>query len=151
MTGPGAGGFDAGLATVWAAAGVAVVVGLLVIALDLGAAIAGRHRAEAAADLAALAAAGHATLGVGPACERAQAIAVRMGGRVTHCELSGWVALVEVEVPLRPAVIVDRSAHGRARAGPADPAPGEAGAEVAPPSPLVTPLMTSGRPSRTSG
>ncbi|MGH3615651.1 MAG: pilus assembly protein TadG-related protein, partial [Pseudonocardia sp.] len=54
---------DAGIATVWAAVAVTAVLGLLLVGLDLGSVIAARHRAEAAADLAALAAAGHAVHG----------------------------------------------------------------------------------------
>ena len=43
---------DSGLATVWAAAAVAVLTTVLVACLHLGAAFLARHRAESAADLA---------------------------------------------------------------------------------------------------
>lgn len=113
---------DRGIATVWAAAGVALLTAALVVGLHLGAAIAARHQAEAAADLAALAAAGRAALGTPAACARAVTIAIAMGGRVTHCELAGWDALVEVQTPMTVAVPGHDTATGRARAGPGGPA-----------------------------
>ena len=61
----GAGGRDAGVATVLAAV---LILGMLVIlgfGLALGSAVLARHRAEGAADLAALAAASRATAGGG--------------------------------------------------------------------------------------
>ena len=60
-----------GLAVLFALGVVAVLLGMLLIGIELGAAVAARHRAEAAADLGALAAAGHAVHGEGPACGRA--------------------------------------------------------------------------------
>lgn len=48
---------DRGVATVWTASIVAVLVAVAVFVFWTGAAITTRHRAEAAADLAALAAA----------------------------------------------------------------------------------------------
>lgn len=112
---------DDGFATVWAAGVVAVLLGVLLIGVELGAAVAARHRAESAADLSALAAAGHAVHGEGPACARAAGIAGQMDARVHTCHLDGWDALVEVEVDLRLAVVGRSVATGRARAGPVDP------------------------------
>lgn len=120
---------DAGLATVWAAAGVAVLMGALLVGLHLGAAIVARHRAEAAADLAALAAAGLGARGAPAACARAEDIASRMSGRISRCELSGWDAVVEVEIPVPGGLPGAGVATGRARAGPApDLSPEELGA-----------------------
>jgi secretion/DNA translocation related TadE-like protein len=62
---------DRGVATVWAATAVAVLISVLAAMLDLAGAVAARHRAEAAADLAALAAAGRAVHGGDSACARA--------------------------------------------------------------------------------
>ncbi|MDN5934535.1 MAG: flp pilus-assembly TadE/G-like family protein, partial [Pseudonocardia sp.] len=109
---------DAGFATVWAAGAVAVLMGLLLIGIELGAAVAARHRAEAAADLAALAAAGHAVHGAAAACARAAGIAEQMDARIRTCRLDGWEALVEVEAALRLAMLGPTAATGRARAGP---------------------------------
>ncbi len=109
---------DCGIATVWAATGVAVIMTVLMVGLYLGAAVAARHRAEAAADLAALAAAGVAVEGSRTACDRAAEIAAAMGGTVTSCGLAGWDALVEVEVAVPLALPGTSGATGRARAGP---------------------------------
>ncbi|MHA6628272.1 Rv3654c family TadE-like protein [Pseudonocardia sichuanensis] len=111
---------DRGIATVWAAAGIAVLMTVMVLALHLGAAVHARHRAEAAADLAALAAAGMAVQGSAPACARAAEIATAMGATVTTCGLAGWDALVEVGVPVPLALPGLGTATGRARAGPVD-------------------------------
>lgn len=125
---------DTGIATVWAAAGVAVLMSALLVGLHIGAAITARHRAEAAADLGALAAAGRAALGTPTACARAVDIVSRTAGTVTRCELSGWEAVVEVEVPVPGTGLGPTVATGRARAGPASD-PDRTG-EVTDPGPL---------------
>jgi secretion/DNA translocation related TadE-like protein len=109
---------DEGVATVWAATGIAVIMAALLLGLHIGAAIVARHRAEAAADLAALAAAGHAVHGTAAACRRAGEVATAMGGEVTQCGLDGWDALVEVRVAVPLALPGATDATGRARAGP---------------------------------
>jgi secretion/DNA translocation related TadE-like protein len=110
---------DDGIATVWAVTGVALIMCALLLGLHLGSAVAARHRAEAAADLAALAAAGLAVQGREVACARATEIAEAMQGMVVGCVLSGWDALVEVRVDVPLALLGARTAAGRARAGPA--------------------------------
>ena len=109
---------DAGVATVWAAAAVAVLTTVLAACLHLGAALLARHRAESAADLAALAAAREAVRGEAPACRRAAEIAAAMGGEVARCRLVGWNALVEVRVAVPFALPGlddgERAGHGRA-------------------------------------
>ncbi|GAA5127934.1 Rv3654c family TadE-like protein [Pseudonocardia adelaidensis] len=109
---------DRGSATVWAAFGIAVIMTVFVVGLHLGAAVIARHRAEAAADLAALAAAGLAVEGAQAACRRAGEVAGAMGGTVTSCRLAGWDALLEVRVPISVALPGIDTATGRARAGP---------------------------------
>ena len=54
---------DRGSATVWAAGAVAVVLVIAVVGMHLGGVLLARHRAESAADLAALAAAGRSVAG----------------------------------------------------------------------------------------
>jgi hypothetical protein len=71
---------DRGSASVWAVAGVAVIMTVFLVGLHLGAAVIARHRAEAAADLAALAAAARAVEGAEPACRRAREVATASGG-----------------------------------------------------------------------
>lgn len=109
---------DRGVATVWAATAVAVLIAVLAAMLDLAGATAVRHRAEAAADLAALAAAGHAQDGGEAACARATQIAASGGARVVLCRLRGWEAVVEVEMGVRLSLLGATTVRGRARAGP---------------------------------
>ncbi len=150
---------DAGVATVWAAVGVVVLLGLMTAGLDLGAAVAARHRAAAAADLAALAAAGNAVHGAEVACGRARHVAVRMDGAVTLCTVAGWEAFVEVTVSPSLRLLGLGQARARARAGPvdADPTPAELPAERsglrptagprAPPSDHAVPGEQGSRPT----
>jgi len=109
---------DRGVATVWAATAVAVLIAVLAAMLDLAGATAVRHRAEAAADLAALAAAGHALDGGEAACARATQVAASSGARVVLCRLRGWEVVVEVEVGVRLSLLGATTVRGRARAGP---------------------------------
>jgi secretion/DNA translocation related TadE-like protein len=109
---------DRGVATVWAATAVAVLITVLVGALDVVGAVAARHRAEAAADLAALAAATQAARGTTAACARAGDVAAGSGGRMVLCRLQGWEAVVEVELAVPSSLVGAGRAHGRARAGP---------------------------------
>jgi secretion/DNA translocation related TadE-like protein len=110
---------DAGVATVWAAGAVMVLVALLVFGLHLGAATSGRHRSEAAADLAALAAASHALDGEQAACAYAARVVHAMTARLVSCRVTGWDALVETGVTPALAPPGTGEARGRARAGPA--------------------------------
>ena len=112
---------DHGSATVWAAITVAALVAVLSAVLGLVGAVGGRHRAEAAADLAALAAAGQAVRGEDEACRRAADVAAGSGGRVVLCRVRGAEAVVEVDVTLRATVFGAVTAHAQARAGPAQP------------------------------
>lgn len=116
---PGHGPADGGFATVWAASAIAALLVLTVFAVHLGAAVVHRHRAEAAADLAALAAAAHAIDSEPVACAHALRVTEPMTARMTTCRVTGWEATVEVEVI--PSVDLPWSgiARGRARAGPA--------------------------------
>jgi secretion/DNA translocation related TadE-like protein len=109
---------DAGLATVWAAGAVVVLVSLLVFGLMLAGAIVARHRAEAAADLAALAAAGHAVDGEPVACAYGARVADRMNARLLDCRVADADAFVEVEAAPPALPRVWGQARGRARAGP---------------------------------
>ena len=107
----------------WAAITVAALVAVLSAVLGLVGAVGGRHRAEAAADLAALAAAGQAVRGEAVACRRAGDVAAGTGGRIVLCRVHGVEAVVEVDVTLRATVFGAMTARARARAGPAQPPP----------------------------
>ena len=94
------------------------VLALLAIGLQLSSAVVARHRAEAAADLAALASATKAIAGPEAACRSATLVAERMSTTLTGCELHGWEAIVRISA--RPSGLVERFgvANATARAGP---------------------------------
>jgi secretion/DNA translocation related TadE-like protein len=109
---------DKGSASIWAAGGIAAMLLIVGLVVAIGAAAVTRHRAGGAADLAALAAAAHATEGEGPACARAGWVAERMGVRLTGCRLRGWDAEVEITAQPPDLLIGFGAATGHARAGP---------------------------------
>jgi secretion/DNA translocation related TadE-like protein len=113
---------DRGSATVWVLALSGVLLSFGAAAVLVGAAVAGRHRAEAAADLAALAAAGRAVAGTADPCAAASAIAWANGAVLESCTVRPGDVVelrVTVAVPLGP--LGRRLAHAGARAGPAGP------------------------------
>jgi secretion/DNA translocation related TadE-like protein len=83
-----------------------------------GAATVARHRAQMAADLAALAAALRAWDGQSAACDRAADLSARNGASLVACRLEGLDAVVTVEV--RVAGGVGWRAQASARAGPVE-------------------------------
>jgi secretion/DNA translocation related TadE-like protein len=112
---------DRGSVTIWAAALAGLVWLGSSAALLYGSAVAGRHRAEAAADLAALAAAVHVPDGTASASAVGASIAGDNGARLDGCEVAGD----EVEIVVSRRVSFGRLgtfvAVARARAGPAGP------------------------------
>jgi len=111
---------DRGSASVWL-----LCAGLVVVAFGLTGALAGaaataRHRAQAAADLGALAGARYAVDGEPTACARAAAIVAANGARMTGCRLDGVDLVVTAAVPLAGV----GTASGVARAGPVGEAAG---------------------------
>jgi secretion/DNA translocation related TadE-like protein len=84
----------------------------------LGAAVVARHRAQAAADLAALAAAARVPAGPETACAQASALARAMRVSTAGCAVDDLDVVVTIEVGLT----VGRwgKARAAARAGPAD-------------------------------
>lgn len=97
---------------------VAVLLAVALGGLALGSAVLARHRAQAGADLAALAAAERVGSGHDAACAWAQSVAARMHGAVTECAVDGLDVVVRVNV----AASLGRWGLGRAtaaaRAGP---------------------------------
>ncbi|OBJ47200.1 helicase [Mycobacterium sp. 1423905.2] len=95
-----------------------VVVLLCVTAAGVyvGSAVVARHRAQAAADLAALAAAAELPYGIAAACARATTVAQGMHVSATGCAVDELDVVVTTEVPVAIAGI----ARAGARAGPAD-------------------------------
>jgi secretion/DNA translocation related TadE-like protein len=108
------------MATVVAAS----VMGLLLVitsgAVYVGAAVIARHRAQSAADMAALA--GAAVMPDGPAiaCSRASDVARAMGGTVTACEAHDLDVIVTVGVSPGVGASILGTAAAVARAGPSD-------------------------------
>lgn len=84
----------------------------------LGSAVVARHRAQAAADLAALSAATRLAAGPETACAQAKAVAGAMRVSTSSCAVDDLDVVVTTEVRL--AVGGWGSAGAAARAGPAD-------------------------------
>ncbi|WP_083337982.1 Rv3654c family TadE-like protein [Mycobacteroides franklinii] len=109
---------DNGSATIVAVAMMAVLLALTAGGAAVGTAVVARHRAQAVADLSALAGAQHALYGVAPACVEAAAIARRMGAAVTRCAVEDLDVVVAVSVPVMLGRFGVGSARAAARAGP---------------------------------
>ncbi|MFD3699473.1 Rv3654c family TadE-like protein [Streptomyces sp. NPDC058646] len=109
---------DRGSATVWATLVATVLCAVFGGVLLLGQAVVARHRAAAAADLAALAAASSWAHGPEAACATGGRIARAQGALLTACRVEGEAVEVAArcaEGPFTPVV--------RARAGPPPAAP----------------------------
>jgi secretion/DNA translocation related TadE-like protein len=111
---------ERGSATVLVAGMVAVLMVLVVLGLQLGGAVLTRHRVAAAADLAALAAAGQLAAGIDHACERARQVAERMSATTTACRVVEREAYVEVAARPPGWAALSGTANAHARAGPAE-------------------------------
>lgn len=125
MTGtPGGAGMtrrgDRGSAGVWLLGLCSVLVLAATAAVLVGSAMVTRHKAIAAADLSALAAAVKALEGEESACAAAAGIAAAMDAQLVSCGLSGLVAEVGVAVSAELGVVGLATAHASARAGPVD-------------------------------
>jgi secretion/DNA translocation related TadE-like protein len=100
--------------------GMLAAVALAVSAGALrGAATLARHRVEAAADLAALAASARAAAGLGDGCAVAARIAAANGARLADCRLAGALAEVTAEKTLTAGRLGTYRVAARARASPA--------------------------------
>jgi secretion/DNA translocation related TadE-like protein len=113
---------ERGSATVWVLglAGLLAVLGAAVVLA--GAAVVARHRATAAADLAALAAAGRAAMGDPAPCATAERLAAVNHAAVDGCAVRpGAIVEVRVHVSVRLGPFGTAHAPARSRAGPAPP------------------------------
>ncbi|WP_307813427.1 Rv3654c family TadE-like protein [Streptomyces sp. N35] len=113
---------DRGSATVWVVGLIGALCLILAGLLLVAQAMVARHRAGAAADLAALAAADHALRGQADACAGAGRVARAQGTDVVRCAVRGEIADVTVRARSGPM-----SSAVRSRAGPPGP---EVGANV---------------------
>src|SRR5687767_10967307 len=109
---------DRGSGTIYALAVIAVVATIAFGAASVGGAVVTRHRAMAAADLAALAAADALARAEPDPCAAASRIAARHDVELVGCATSGAIVDVVVEAPLRGALGFGLGAQMRARAGP---------------------------------
>jgi secretion/DNA translocation related TadE-like protein len=100
---------DRGSASLWLlGVGLAVVL-LGTVAAAVASAVVARHRAQAAADLGALAGAAHAGRGEAAACARAAELVRANRARPVGCHLDGLDLVITAEVG---------PARAQARAGP---------------------------------
>jgi secretion/DNA translocation related TadE-like protein len=102
---------ERGSATLVAVAAIGALLALTVGGFHIGSAVISRHRAQAAADLAALAAAARVPAGIDAACGQASAIANAMKVVVAGCTVEELDVVVTVNAG---------RASAAARAGPAD-------------------------------
>ncbi|MFJ9946633.1 Rv3654c family TadE-like protein [Kitasatospora sp. NPDC091207] len=113
---------DAGSATVWLIAFAVLGCAAFAATLSVGAVVGARHRAESAADLAALAAADRLLLDPDGGCGRAAGIARAQAATLVSCVVDREADAVEViaEVPIGglPVDLPIGPARARSRAGP---------------------------------
>lgn len=113
---------DRGYATVIGAFAIAAVMAITVAVVYVGAAVVARHRAQSAADLAALAASVDHVAAEGDPCAAARAFAAAQssGAGIRRCTLDGEdvVIVAIVRIPLGP--FGTRDAIATAGAGPVD-------------------------------
>ena len=104
------------MATVLAVALIAVILALGMAGVWLGAAVVARHRAQSAADLAALAAAARLPAGQAVACREAMAVAAAMRAMMRACDVERLDVVVAVTTQADVRLMGQASAA--ARAGP---------------------------------
>ncbi len=111
---------DSGSATIWATALCSLLALAFLAAAAVSQAVIARHRASAAADLAALAAVGRAAEGSATACAAAAQVAAAARARVAACVIRADSVVVRVETYLAMPLIPAGPATAAARAGPVD-------------------------------
>jgi secretion/DNA translocation related TadE-like protein len=108
---------DRGSGALWVLAVSMIVVLSAALGAVRGIAALARHRAESAADLAALAGAIHAVSGVDDACGVARSIAAGNAATVARCDVDGSIVTVTVSCSLAGG-LGRWHAQASARAGP---------------------------------
>ncbi len=111
---------DRGSASVYVLAAAALVVASGVAEAGVGAAVVARHRAAAAADLGALAAASSVVRGSSAACVLAQQVVRANSARLAGCAVAGSDALVSATVQPAGWAATWGTARVTSRAGPAE-------------------------------
>lgn len=97
---------------------MAVLLAITFGAAQVGSAVIARHRAQAAADMAALAAAGLMPAGLPAACDKAASVAGAMGTSVSTCTADALDVTITVDAPLPLPPRTIGPARAVARAGP---------------------------------
>ncbi|WP_235435771.1 Rv3654c family TadE-like protein [Mycobacterium sp. EPa45] len=97
---------------------IATLVAITLAGVQIGSAVIARHRAQAGADMAALAAAMWLPSGVGSACGQAAEVSRAMGAALSGCDVDGLDIVVRVDVAT--GRLLGGRAHSAARAGPVD-------------------------------
>ncbi|MEU4459270.1 Rv3654c family TadE-like protein [Nocardia fluminea] len=111
---------DGGGATAFVCVALAGLICLTLLVAQVGGVVVARHRAQGAADLGALAAAGLLAQGAEEGCAEAGEIARRMGVRVRRCSVAQWDVVVDVEANVSVGVFGVRTVRASARAGPVE-------------------------------
>ncbi|MGE2717583.1 Rv3654c family TadE-like protein [Mycolicibacterium litorale] len=109
---------ERGAATLAAVAALAVLIAVTGALAHVGSAVIARHRAQAAADLAALAAAGRIASGAESACVQATLVAQAMDTSLTHCAVDGLEVVVHVDAAVGLGAWRFGPAQAAARGGP---------------------------------
>ena len=132
---------ETGSATVTTCLVLAALLTVTVLIAHVGTVVVARHRIQAAADLAALAAAGVVDSGSDTACARADEVVRRMRGRIQNCTVDGWDVTVVATSTISLGPFGARSVRAIARAGPVGAAP----VGSAPASPVIQLILNTGR------
>ncbi|AZG47449.1 Rv3654c family TadE-like protein [Gordonia insulae] len=113
---------DRGFATILGAFVIAAIAAVSVVMLYVGAAVLARHRAQSAADLAALAAAQDHVVAEPDPCATARQVAdaQQVRARIDGCAVDGVDVVLTVEVPVELGPFGVHVAKASARAGPVD-------------------------------
>ncbi|GGG19312.1 hypothetical protein GCM10007304_36540 [Rhodococcoides trifolii] len=111
---------DDGLASILGAFVVAAVVLVTAMVLYTGGAVAARHRAQSAADFAALAGAAALDSGNVAGCDAAREAAESNGADLDDCRVEDWDLQVRVHVRVALSRFGVRDAVAVARAGPVE-------------------------------
>jgi secretion/DNA translocation related TadE-like protein len=99
---------------------MAVLLALTVGGVYLGSAVIARHRAQAAADLAALSGAAHLADGSAEACAHAGSLARAMHTTVAQCTVDNLDVIVTVDASVALGRFGIGPARATARAGPVE-------------------------------
>ncbi|WP_327678474.1 Rv3654c family TadE-like protein [Kitasatospora sp. NBC_00458] len=148
---------DTGSGTVWLVVCALLGCAAFTVVLSAGAVVGARHRAESAADLSALAAAGGLLLDTDGGCGRAGAVAAAQSATVVSCsvdrEADAVEVVAEVQVTGLPLRLPVGPARARARAGPvrAAVAPTDEDARAAVGEPVTPAPDPAVRGARTGG